>query len=305
MDQETFAKVFDRFLRISGHLAGMTAWFDVSLGLDSRYLRRWRNEGMLPSVRDWNHFETKVKEEFKDNPEVLAALRHLREVWEYHRERPSRTRSAANEPEYPSEPVGTRAASQSLPSPISSPDELFARFIADTRIAAQLPSGPGTRSVYLDTVYVHREEPEAKIFEVVRRYLSTGDERRGEWISIVGDAGHGKTSFLWCVVQECRRLCPRLYPVQALQLAPNALTQYAQTIPRSGGPFVFVLDTLDLLVGIDDESLSGVMNTLRANGGLVVTTCRKQEIQALASRVRLDQTISLERYAPEEAKTAI
>ena len=140
MDRESFAKALDRFLKLSGHFAGMTAWFDVSLGLDSRYLRRWRNEGKLPSVRDWNHLETKVKEEFKGNPEVLAALRHLREVWEYHHERVSRTRSAANRDEHGPEQVGSHTVSQSQHSPISRPEDLFARFIADTRIAAQLSS---------------------------------------------------------------------------------------------------------------------------------------------------------------------
>lgn len=91
MEVESFAKAFDRFLRLAGRFAGMTPWFDNQIGLDSRYLRRWRNEGILPSVRDWNHFESKVSGEFRENPDVLSELTRLKNVWAYHHEQTAGT----------------------------------------------------------------------------------------------------------------------------------------------------------------------------------------------------------------------
>jgi hypothetical protein len=301
---ESFASALNRFLRTTGRWNGMTRWFDEVIEIDPRYLRRWRNQGMLPSLHVWEHFEIQAKQDFKGNPEKLKALEDLKVVWQYHHDLNSSARSDSDEvyqPAWRKHGPGPQSRSTAVPTS----ETLLARFIADTRIAAQLKTKTGSKAVYLDKVYVHRSEPEKRVFQSVRNYLSEGKEAQGSWISVVGDAGHGKTSFLWCVVQECGRLCPRLFPVQALQLSSNALRDYAESIARTGTPFLFVLDTLDLLVGIDDEWLSGVLNSFRANGGLVITTCRKQEIKTLASKVRANQTVDLERYDPDEAKAAI
>src|SRR5580704_5218721 len=94
---ESFASALNRFLKITGHFAGMTPWFDECVGLDSRYLRRWRNGEMLPSVRNWKHFEAKVRAEFKGNPGKLEALDALKVVWEYHHEFEGSARCSSDE----------------------------------------------------------------------------------------------------------------------------------------------------------------------------------------------------------------
>lgn len=297
---ESFASALTRFLRVTGRWYGMTSWFDEVLQIDSRYLRRWKNEEMLPSVPDWKNFELKVRKNFNGDPKNLEALEALKLAWQYHQDR--RLRSKYDDP---GKSVITKSGLASKSHEVLTAEILLERFIADTKIAAQLKSGTGSQAVYLDKVYIHRTKAEERVLRAVDGYLQAREAAQGAWISVVGDAGHGKTSLLWCVVRECSKRCSRLFPVQALQLSSKDLDDYAESIPREGAPFLFVLDTLDLLVGINDESLSNILNSFRANRGLVITTCRKQEMKVLASRVRADQTVDLERYEPDEAKAAI
>jgi DNA-binding winged helix-turn-helix (wHTH) protein len=196
-------------------------------------------------------------------------------------------------------------SSQEASPSLETQDAYFARFLADTRIAAQFTTTSGTRSVYLDDVYIHRSRSEEAALEGANQYLSTNGTVRGRWLSIVGDAGHGKTSLLWFLTQEFCCLCPRVFPIQALQLSSNALGALIHALPKDGRPFIVLLDTLDLLVGTDDTSLGAHLNSIRAQGGFLVTACRKQEIQSLARHVRSDQMIELGRYEPEEAHAAI
>ncbi|MGO8735222.1 MAG: hypothetical protein ACLQVM_20790, partial [Terriglobia bacterium] len=180
---------------------------------------------------------------------------------------------------------------------------MCSRFLADTRIAAQLTTPTGRCALYLEDVYIHRSKVESAVRELADDYLGHGGTT-GRWVSIAGDAGHGKTSLLWYLTQEFRGLCSRTFAVQALQLSAGELDDLCGSLPAKV-PFIVLLDTLDLLVGVDDAALGARINQIRARGGFLVTACRRQELQSLAHHVRSDHALDLGRYTPDEAHAAI
>ncbi|MBS1803675.1 MAG: hypothetical protein JST28_09925 [Acidobacteria bacterium] len=184
-------------------------------------------------------------------------------------------------------------------------NSLLPEFLADSCIAAQLAAPFGTRAVYLDDVYVHRTEIEKAILTFVSDLLANQPISRGSWLSIIGDAGHGKTSILWYLARQLSDSGCQVVAVQALHLGVDSLAHVIEDLPDNDRPPIFLLDTLDLLIGVNDAALSAQLNAIRAKGGLLLTTCRRQEIQTLASFIRSNRTLELRRYEENEARAAI
>lgn len=65
------------------------------------------------------------------------------------------------------------------------------------------------------------------------------------------------------------------------------------------------LDRVAAQASVDDAALSAHLNTIRAKGGLLLTTCRRQEIQTLGSFIKSNRTLELRRYEEEEARAAV
>jgi DNA-binding winged helix-turn-helix (wHTH) protein len=182
--------------------------------------------------------------------------------------------------------------------------ELVSMFISEARIAGQIANETGSEAIYLDDVYTHRAKVESAVLQIVARYFEHPPQE-GKWISISGDAGHGKTSLLWFLTGELRKNGFFVVAIQAQQLPDKPIEWLAQLCSRSTGRSVVIIDTLDLLVGIDDGELARNLNELRTEKGLVITTSRRQELQKLAQHIRSDVDIDLPKYDPPEAEQAV
>jgi len=178
-------------------------------------------------------------------------------------------------------------------------------FVSETRIAGYVTKEDGDeRALYLDSgLYVPRQAPERAIDKIVADYSV---DRGGRWASIFGDAGHGKTSLMWRIATVYSSRGIGILPIQCQQLGGDPLLEL-ETRLRSvaDNRMVVLLDTLDLLVGIDDARLGAALNQARSSGLLVMSTSRRQEIQELTKHVRCDENIELTRFEPHEAGIAI
>jgi hypothetical protein len=189
-------------------------------------------------------------------------------------------------------------------------EHMASEFLTLTKIAGLLRDEEhNKRAMYLDTVYVHREKQESAVFKSVRAYAEE-QEPSGKWISIVGDAGHGKTSLLWYLLNSIKEI-PGLsvMPFQAQLLghdAPERIkTTILETKKMGAERIVVLLDTLDILVGLNDPLLRQTLNTLRASGCLLITCSRIQEATRISKDNTCDQMIELGRYSPNEVEQAI
>jgi hypothetical protein len=199
--------------------------------------------------------------------------------------------------------LGPRGAYADVPRERT--DNATNSFLSDTRIAGYVRRRDGTeRALYLDSgLYVSRHTEEGRIDEIVQDYVIRGV---GRWVSVFGDAGHGKTSLMWRLAVVYGKSKARLLAIQCQQLGQDPIKELASQLEEvQGGKTVVLLDTLDLLIGIDDQRLGSTLGHARAAGLLLVSTSRRQEIQELAKYVLSDDPIELTRFDPEEAKIAV
>jgi hypothetical protein len=66
--------------------------------------------------------------------------------------------------------------------------------------ASSFGNPTGRCALYLEDVYILRSRVEGALLELAGDYLARGGSA-GRWLSIAGDAGHGKTSLLWYLTQ--------------------------------------------------------------------------------------------------------
>lgn len=167
-------------------------------------------------------------------------------------------------------------------------------------------------AIYLDDdLYVRRQNIELELLKHIANFTDNY-KGRGKWISVVGDAGHGKSCLLWYIykyLKEDTRL--KVIPFQAQLLTDKPWEQIKETVSQLRGrgdqvqPVVILVDTLDILVGIDDSSLATTLNALRASDYLLITCSRRQEDERISTIVQSDKLIELKRYNEHEAQQAI
>lgn len=177
-------------------------------------------------------------------------------------------------------------------------------FRSEARIAGYIDTPTGLRAIYLDELYIHRRKLEDGIEGAINAYLSK-DSPLGLWVSIQGDAGHGKTSLLWQTLNILEAKDCKVYAIQAQQLSTPFSDLEALASEDVGLHPVIVIDTLDIIVGLNDSALAQALNNIRAQGALVISTSRRQELLTLAIHIRPDIPLDLPRYDIPEADAAI
>jgi hypothetical protein len=202
---------------------------------------------------------------------------------------------------------------QTLPTPEPSAalTALASKFVSQLRIAGYVEDEEHVRhAVYLDEgLYVHRQRVEAAIIEFVTS-ATAGDREAGRWLSIVGDAGHGKSSLLWYLFTELSASA-RFIVVPFMAQVENDFDALVETVaklqPHADTPrhLIVLIDTLDIVVGVDEQALAAMLNSLKALGALVITTSRKQEAEKLGRFVASNSQVELRRYNDAEAQEAI
>ncbi len=179
-------------------------------------------------------------------------------------------------------------------------------FINEIRIAGHVSEADGIRrAIYLDSdrLYVHRAKQEDRI-KAETIAFNKDPQARSKWISIVGDAGHGKSSLLWHLFTSFKEHKDvSVFCVLAQLSGKDILNRLECAIPLIKGNAIILLDTLDLLVGLNDARLAAVLNNIRNTGHLLITTSRRQEIKRLPNKSDIE--IELGRYTDEEAQEAI
>jgi hypothetical protein len=188
--------------------------------------------------------------------------------------------------------------------------ELCARFVSQLRIAGYVnDQNKVRRAIYLDEgLYVHRVRAEAAIAECIAK--ATADTHViGEWLSIVGDAGHGKSSLLWYLFGDLSAN-PAFTVIPFMAQMENDLAAIVRTVGRvkevrSQNQLVVLIDTLDLVVGVDDQQLAKTISELMALGSIVITSSRKQEADQLGRLMSSNCRVELRRYSDLEAQQAI
>jgi hypothetical protein len=188
--------------------------------------------------------------------------------------------------------------------------ELSARFLSQLRIAGYVKDEEDVRrAIYLDEgLYVHRVRPETATMEFITK--ATADAvSGGKWLSIVGDAGHGKSSLLWYLFTDFSAT-PTFTVIPLLAQMESDLASVVRTATRARevrrqNRLVVLIDTLDLVVGVDDQQLAKSISELMALGALVVTTSRKQEADQLGRLLSSNSRVELRRYNDQEAQQAI
>jgi hypothetical protein len=178
--------------------------------------------------------------------------------------------------------------------------ELAARFLAQLRIAGYVRDENDVRhAIHLDEgLYVHRVRAETAIAECIAKAMAA-THVVGKWLSIVGDAGHGKSSLLWYLFGDLSAN-PAFTVIPFMAQMENDLAAVARTVGRvkevrSQNQLVVLIDTLDLVVGVDDQELAKTISELIALGALVITNSRKQEAdqlgRLLSSTCQVEQAI--------------
>ncbi|MFY9622512.1 MAG: CHAT domain-containing protein [Pyrinomonadaceae bacterium] len=188
--------------------------------------------------------------------------------------------------------------------------DLSAGFVSQLRIAGYVTDENDVRrAIYLDEgLYVHRVRAEAAVSEFITK--ATADtSRAGKWLSIVGDAGHGKSSLLWYLFTDLSAdpaftVIPLMAQMESDLAAVVRTTAQAREVRRQS-QLVVLIDTLDLMVGIDDQRLAKSISELKALGALVITNSRKQEADQLGRLLSSNSRVELRRYNDHEAQQAI
>lgn len=191
-------------------------------------------------------------------------------------------------------------------------ERLGNEFVSQLRIAGHLEDANHMRrAMYLDeNLYVHRQNEESALLTRIEEF-SAPSTSKGGWVSIIGDSGHGKSSLLWFLYSmlkgdERLRVVPVLAQMQDGLIDVVAKVAEPEALPPVPGPrTLFLVDTLDILVGGDDAGLAAALSAIRARGWLVVTTSRRQEAERLERIVQCDTRVDLRRYRDEEAREAI
>jgi hypothetical protein len=188
--------------------------------------------------------------------------------------------------------------------------ELSARFLSQLRIAGYARDENDVRyAIHLDEgLYVHRVRVEAATTEFVAKATAAA-QSAGKWLSIVGDAGHGKSSLLWYLFTDLSSnptftVIPFMAQMEG-DLAVAVRTAARAREARNENQLVVLIDTLDLVVGVDDQRLAKAISELMALGALVVTTSRKQEADQLGRLLSSNSRVELRRYNSQEAQQAI
>jgi hypothetical protein len=135
-------------------------------------------------------------------------------------------------------------------------------------------------------------------------------------LAIVGEAGYGKTSLLWGLLGDFADR-PPFYPLlvnaawlrtpkpgHAAILSGEDLVRTVTALDRRGAAPVVMLDTMDLLLHEEEESVRVIdlIDEVRGAGARVVVTCREQEADALG---RQFETVRLGTYDEAELPGAI
>jgi hypothetical protein len=187
---------------------------------------------------------------------------------------------------------------------------LAAAFDAQLRIAGHFKGeDESRRAIYLDDdgLYVNRKEEEKLVLDFVTKFIEANKEG-GKWISIVGDAGHGKSCLLWYLFHRLKNdgsflVLPLLadHLVDDLgQEISHAIRHLASGRRGDDGRIVVLVDTLDILVGINDAVLARALNALRAAGCLLITTSRPHEAERFYRLCNRDEEVPLKRYTDKE-----
>lgn len=164
--------------------------------------------------------------------------------------------------------------------------------------------GGARRAIYLDKdqLYVNRAKVEELVTEKVSAFADD-PLLNHQWISIVGDAGQGKSSLVWYLFNKFEEEGADVYCILAQLSGLDILDRMETGYPLLQKRSVIILDTLDLLVGIDNSRLVSIINGIRRAGHLLITTCRRQEIRGIP--LKCDTEIELNLYSDEEALQAI
>lgn len=188
--------------------------------------------------------------------------------------------------------------------------DLTTKFVSQLRIAGYVRDETDVRrAVYLDEgLYVHRKRAETAVAEFIAKAASNRS-RGGKWLDIVGDAGHGKSSLLWYLFTEWQAnpgftVVPFLAQTET-DLAVAVTTAARVLEHRRKSQLLVLIDTLDLIVGIDDRQVAKAIGELTALGAVVVTTSRRQEADQLGRLLSSDSRVELRRFDDGEAQQAI
>ena len=199
--------------------SGQARWFDQEVRLDPRYLRRWQRGDYIPSEGSWAQVALAVRKRWSRDATVMARFARLEKLISSERKK-ALARQKSGKSALDLGPDADGRASQLLrareTAPAPTPQDFFRRFQAETHIAAHLATPSGSRPLYLESVYVHRKL-EPVVIGLAEKYIEA-KEKTGYWLSIAGDAGHGKTSLLWVLSHQLKKLNPRILPLQAQQL---------------------------------------------------------------------------------------
>jgi hypothetical protein len=189
--------------------------------------------------------------------------------------------------------------------------QLGSQFAMQLRIAGHFRDTDDTEhAIYLDNnLYVHRKLEEKALFDQVEKFART-TPLQGKWVSVTGDAGHGKSSLLWYLYDHLKndqrlRIAPFLGQLEIGWSRIEATVLRLKHCLPASTCLVVIIDTLDILVGIDDPSLTRMLNALRSAGCLVITSSRKQEVEQLFKFSPSDDRVDLRRYNNEEAQQTI
>ena len=197
------------------------------------------------------------------------------------------------------------------PDPDSVLHDLGVRFASQLSIVGHLQSAQRSQqAIYLDSgLYVHRKPEEATLLRHVEQF-ARADTPRGEWVCVIGNAGHGKSSFLWYIYESLKghphlKVIPFLAQLEGhwSRIETTALSLHRSLAGRA--KVIVIIDTLDILVGVADHALAAMLNSLRAAGCLLITTSRRQEAERLFSIMPSDHQIELKRFNDDEAQQAI
>ncbi|MGA9768031.1 MAG: hypothetical protein WBV94_03260 [Blastocatellia bacterium] len=189
--------------------------------------------------------------------------------------------------------------------------ELGNQFVAQLRIAGHFQDiEQSQQAIYLDhNLYVHRVKTEIALIRQTEQFADS-TMLQGKWVSIIGDAGHGKSSLLWYLYDSLKS-DERLHIVPFLAQLEGDWSKIAETVLKvsqasnDAHKLVVIIDTLDIMVGMDDPSLAAMLNSLRSAGCLLITSSRRQEAERLFRLTPSDTRVELRRYTDLEAGQAI
>ncbi|HST21065.1 MAG TPA: hypothetical protein VLR90_08110, partial [Blastocatellia bacterium] len=189
--------------------------------------------------------------------------------------------------------------------------ELGNQFVAQLRIAGHFQDAEQSQqAIYLDhNLYVHRVKTETALIRQAEQFADSAMPQ-GKWVSIIGDAGHGKSSLLWYLFDNLKsderfRVVPFLAQLEGnWSKIEETVLKLSQSL-NDAHKLVVIIDTLDIMVGMNDPSLAAMLNSLRSAGCLLITSSRRQEAERLFRLTPSDAQVELKRYTDLEARQAI